>query len=213
MKPNYIKNGKKYYRITKVVGHNIDGSPIRKEFYGTSMKEAREKANQYIENLNKGYSIDFEKQIFNKVFKDWLFAIKRVAVKPSTFVTYESVYRNYLSSSPFSNQRISDIKKINVQTYYNSLFENGKSTEKIKAINKLLHSFFEYAIDENYIIKNPCSKISIPHSHSLHEDKNREVFTENEINYITNKLNGLKYEYVILTAIYTRNAWRRAVST
>lgn len=205
-KTNYSKNGKEYYRVSKVVGHKPDGTPIRKEFYGKGLKEAEAKANDYINKINSGYDIGYDKHIFNNVLKRWLFTIKRVAVKPSTFVTYEGVYRNYLSICPFSNKKISEIKKIDVQTYYNSLFTNGKTTEKIKAINKLLHSFFEYTIDENYIIKNPCAKIAIPHMPISHNDKKLDIFSEDEINYITKKINGLKYEYVVFTAIYTRNA-------
>ena len=205
-KTNYSKNGKEYYRITKTVGHNIDGTPIRKEFYGKGFKEAQEKANNYINKIKSGYDLNYDKQIFINIFRNWLFAFKRVAVKPSTFVTYEGVFRNYLSKAPFSNKKIIDIKKIDIQTYYNKLFEDGKTTEKIKAINKLLHSFFEYTIEENYIIKNPCHKIAIPHTLNSIETKKLEVFSEEEINYIVKKIKGLKYEYVVLTAIYTRNA-------
>lgn len=203
---NCSKNGTSYYRITRTVGHKADGTPIRKEFYGKGIKDAEDKANKYIDKINNGYDINYDKQIFNEVLKKWLFTIKRVAVKPSTFVTYEGVYRNYLSISPFSYKKICDIKKIDVQTYYNDLFKNNKTTEKIKSINKLLHSFFEYAIDENYIIKNPCTRISIPTPHEINDNKKLEVFTKDEINYIISKLNGSKYEYVVLTAIYTRNA-------
>lgn len=203
---NCTKNGKKYYRISKIIGYDANGTPIKKDFYGDGLRDAKEKANDYINKLEMGYAIDFDKEIFGKVMKSWLFTIKRVAVKPSTFVSYEGTYRNYLSSSPFFNIKIADIKKINIQSYYNKLFTYGKSTEKIKQINKLLHSFFEYAIDEGYTIKNPCNKISIPKGTQKHEDKTRAVFTEEEINYIILKLNGLKYEYIVLTAIYTRNA-------
>ena len=203
MKPNCIKSGRPYYRITKTIGQT------RKDFYGTTLKEAKEKAETYMASINKGYSLDYDKQIFINVLREWLFAIKRVAVKPSTFVSYEGIYRNYLSSSPFAHAKINAIKKLGIQSYYNNLFENGKTTEKIKMINKLLHSFFEYAVDEGYILKNPCHKISIPKHFNFYEDKKLEVFTEDEINYIAKEINGLKFEYIILTAIYTRNAWRR----
>ena len=205
-KTNCIKNGKKYYRISQIIGYDINGNPIKKDFYGEGYKEAQAKVNEYLNKLENGYDINFDKQTFNKAIKNWLFTIKRVSVKPSTFVSYEGTYRNYLSLSPFLNSKINDIKKINIQNYYNNLFNNGKSTEKIKQINKLLHSFFEYAIDEGYTIKNPCNKISIPKPPQINEDKIRSVFTEEEINYIIKNINGLKYEYVVLTAIYTRNA-------
>ena len=36
-------NGKGYYRVTTTVGKKADGSPIRKQFYGASKKEAENK--------------------------------------------------------------------------------------------------------------------------------------------------------------------------
>ena len=42
-KTNFESNGKEYFRITKTIGHKADGTPIRKQFYGTGKKEAEEK--------------------------------------------------------------------------------------------------------------------------------------------------------------------------
>ena len=43
-KTNYSKNGKEYYRLTKTIGKKADGTPIKKEFYGSCKAEAEEKA-------------------------------------------------------------------------------------------------------------------------------------------------------------------------
>lgn len=192
MKTNCIKNGKAYYRITKVIGHK-DGKPIRKEFYGKGIKDAEKKALEY---MNK--TIKTEPFIF--MLKTWLFTIKRIAVKPATFVHYEGTYRNYLQKCPFKLYQIADIRKLDIQNYYNSLLEEGKSAEKIKSIHKLLHSFFEYCIDEELINKNPSNKISIP---KTNQDKKLDIFNKEELNYIMDNLKGLKYEPIICTAIYT----------
>ena len=78
--------------------------------------------------------------------------------------------------------KISDIKKIHIQDYYNNLFNSGKSTEKIKAIHKLLHSFFEYAVDEGYLYKNPCHKAIIPKNNLVkRENKKIDCFSQDEI--------------------------------
>ena len=147
-KTNFEVNGNKYFRVTRTVGHNPDGTPIRKTFYGTGINEANEKADEYMNRLKSGYAVGFEKVTVIEALKKWLFSVKHVAVKPATFVTYEANYRNYISNSEIAAMKISDIKKIHIQEYYNKLFSSGKTTEKIKAIHKLLHSFFEYAVDE-----------------------------------------------------------------
>lgn len=186
-KTNLTVNGNEYYRIRKVVGHKADGSPIVKSFYGTGIKEAEEKASKYMNKLNNGYSNDFEKVTVIELLKTWLFNVKLIAVKPSTFTSYETNYRLYIVSSSISNLKVSEVKKIHIQTFYNELFENH-STEKVKSVHKLLHSFFEYAVDEGYLVKNPCHKIIIP-KNNLEKSQNKklDIFTLNDINYIKNK--------------------------
>ena len=50
-KTNFNVNGNEYFRVTKTIGHRADGTPIRKQFYGTGIKEANQKADEYINNL------------------------------------------------------------------------------------------------------------------------------------------------------------------
>ena len=59
-KTNFEVNGKSYYKITRTVGHKPDGTAIKKVFYGTGVKEANEKADKYMNQLNSGMTLDFE---------------------------------------------------------------------------------------------------------------------------------------------------------
>ncbi len=184
---NYTVNGKEYYRIRKTIGHKADGSPIIKTFYGDGLKEAEEKADAYLNKIKNGFNLDFEKVTVAELLKIWLFNIKLVAVKPSTFVSYESNYRLYIAKSNLALMKVCNVKKIHIQNFYNALFET-KSTEKIKSIHKLLHSFFEYAVEEGYIIKNPCHKAIIPkNTLEKSENKKLDIFTIEELNYIKEK--------------------------
>lgn len=186
-KTNSKINGQEYYRIRKTVGHKADGSPIVKSFYGSGIKEAEEKAQEYMNKLNNGYSNNFDKVTVAELLKTWLFNVKLIAVKPSTFTTYETNYRLYIIPSSISSMKVSSVKKIHIQTFYNKLFEEH-STEKIKAIHKLLHSFFEYAVDEGYLVKNPCHKVIIPKNNlQKSQDKKLDIFTLDELNYIKEK--------------------------
>ena len=54
VKTNVNKNGNKYFRITRTIGHKEDGTPVKKEFYGNSKSDAEEKAQQYINDLKNG---------------------------------------------------------------------------------------------------------------------------------------------------------------
>ena len=201
---NFEVNGNKYFRVTRTVGHKANGTPIRKTFYGSGINEANEKADEYMNKLKNGYSNDFDKVTLSELMDKWLFSIKLVQVSPSTFMAYEGNFRLYISQSTLASLRVCDIKKIHVQEYYNNLFSDGKTTEKIKQIHKLLHNFFEYAVDEGYLIKNPAHKTIIPKNNLVKtEVKEIAIFSPEELEDIKKAFEGNKYETLIYTAIYT----------
>jgi len=74
-KTNCIKNGKAYYRITKVVGHKINKAgneiPVRREFYGDNKKDAEKKYQAYIEKQNRG--LESKKQYFGIMADNWIY--------------------------------------------------------------------------------------------------------------------------------------------
>ena len=142
-KTNTEINGNKYYRVTRTVGHRADGTPIKKQFYGSGINEAEEKANEYMTNIKNGLVNDFENYTISDLMYEWLFQIKINELKPSSFESYEATYRNYLKNSDIAGDKISKINKINIQQYYNKLGKN-KSYSQIKKLNKLLKQFFNY---------------------------------------------------------------------
>lgn len=51
-KTNFEVNGMEYYRVTRTIGHKADGTPVRKQFYGSGIKEAEDKADEYMKSIN-----------------------------------------------------------------------------------------------------------------------------------------------------------------
>ena len=90
----------------------------------------------------------------------WLFEVVKHSnkIKETTFERYESIFRNYIKTAPFAYNKLNDIKSITVQKYYNTLFEEGKSSNLIHDINLKLNSFFEYAVNQGYLTKNPTER-------------------------------------------------------
>lgn len=198
-------NGKEYYRIRKTVGHKADGSPIVKSFYGSGIKEAEEKAQEYMNKLKTGLITDFDKITLNDLMFKWIYDIKKNDnIKPSTFESYEGTYRNYVKESEIANLRLFNIKSINLQEYYNKLSKNGFSSSQIKKTNKLLFQFFKYAISEGYISKNPSENVVIPKLECENKPKEQlEYYSENEIKLIKEKIKGNELELLVLFAIGT----------
>ncbi len=161
-KTNYSKNGLDYYRLTKTIGKRANGTPIKKEFYGTCKAEAEQKATAYINNLKIGLISGNQILTINILLPRWLFTVKRNELKPSSFESYESTYRNYVKPYLIADLPINEIKSLKIQEYYNQMIKDGLSIHNIRKVHKLLRQFFGYADKEGYVVKNPCSNLSIP---------------------------------------------------
>lgn len=203
-KTNVTINGREYYKITKTIGHRADGTSIKKPFYGSSKKEAEEKANEYMSKLDYGMSLDYQSVTIDELIYKWLFQVKLNEVKPSSFQSYEGTYRNYIKDSTISGIPVYKIKSIHIQEYYNKLGKT-KSFSQIKKLNKLLKSFFFYAEKEGYILKNPCLNVTIPNQNEFKRNKKEtiEYFTIEEIECLKKAITGHKLEPLILTALGT----------
>ncbi len=195
-------NGKKYYRITKTIGHMVDGKPIRKTFYGNGKKDAIKKADDYINKLNSGMSLDFETVTIDMLIHKWLFQVKINEVKPSSFLSYEGIYRNYIKNSDIAYLKVYNTKSLHIQEYYNKLGKN-KTYSQIQKLNKLLKQFFSYAEREGFILKNPCNNITIPNKKINNIKSDIEYFNEKEIKQLKKAFKGHKFENLILFALGT----------
>lgn len=205
-KTNYSKNGIDYYRVTATIGRDASGKAIRKEFYGSSKKDAEKKRDEYLQGIRRGLNADYQNATIGPLMHTWLFEVVRISdrIKPSTFSRYEGIYRNYVKDSPLYGIKFHNLKSIQIQRYYNSLNESGKTNSQIKNLNKLLKKFFFYAVDEGYLLKNPCTSKSIVIPGKVkYENKDIEVFTDNEINTLKTALKGHRHECLILLDLGT----------
>ncbi len=208
VKTNVNKNGNQYYRITRTIGHKADGKPIKKEFYGTSKSDAEGKANEYMSKLKNGLVNNFEYAIVADLMRTWLFDFLHNSskIKPSTFQRYEGIYRNYIKDSKIAGIKMHLITPIHIQSFYNDLSKEGCSYCKINTLNTILKVFFNWCIDNGYILKNPCLKVNIKGNKSdviKNEFKTVEILTEEEIKTIKKYIAGSKYELLILLDIAT----------
>jgi integrase len=70
------------------------------------------------------------------------------------------------------------------------MYNEGKTSKTIETLNRLLKTFFNYAVDEDFIVKNPCKKIVIPGEAGAIEEGDDEVkvLTAQEVARITSRL-------------------------
>lgn len=202
-KTNFKANGKEYYRVTRTIGHKPDGTPIKKQFYGSGVNEANQKADEYIANI-KEFSI--KDVSISDIMDKWIYEVKKYDdIKPSTYMSYEGIYRNYIKANEIGDFKLSNTKSITLQEQYNEMSKNGISGSILRKTNKLLYQFFEYCIKEDYISLNPASNIKIPKLENEKKLKEEiiEYFSEDEISKIKKALVGDDLELIVLFALGT----------
>ena len=180
-KPN--KQG--LYEVKITVGKNFDGTLIRKSFRSSVSKaDARAKAEKYkIEQAvydRTGEAPDPKAVTFEYWANKWLETYKHGVVKEHTYnFTYKSNIDNYLIPY-FKKARISDIKQIDIQKYFNSVKnKNGEPLAK-STLDKhkiILKSMFDSAIDNDLCYKNPVKNIKYQH---ISDFNVRNVYTKNQ---------------------------------
>lgn len=207
-KTNSKINGKEYYRIRKVIGHTASGKKVLKNFYGESKKDAEQKADEYLNNIENGLIIDFENFTVSELMHTWLFDFLHNSsrIKPSTFQRYEGLYRNYIKNSEIAGNKLINIKSIQLQKFYNHLSKDGYSYSQINSLNTFLKVFFNWCIDNDYILKNPCSKVNIKGNKNEiinNRKKDVEILSEKEIKTLKKHLKGSDFELLFLLDLAT----------
>lgn len=206
-KTNFEVNGKQYYRVTRTIGKKADGTAIRKTFYGSGINEANQKADKYMNDIKNGLVNNFEYVTINDLMHTWLFDFLHNSskIKPSTFQRYEGIYRNYIKKSSIAGLRAYTFTTLQLQKFYNKLSDTC-SYSQLKTLNTVLKVFFNWCIDQGYILKNPCLKIDLKGNKTeiiSAEKKDVEILTEKEIKIIKEYIHDTDFELLFLLDLAT----------
>lgn len=134
------------------------GKPKRKVLYALSEKEIVAKLKKFYKDNEM---IDFTKQehSLRQWFKYWLLEYKKNSLKPKSFQRYWGLYVNYIEMSVIGEKKLKDLKPNQIQEFINS---SKASPNTLKYILDLMKSCLKEAINQDYIVKNPCYAVSLP---------------------------------------------------
>lgn len=138
------------------IGHGIDGQRIQKSFYASGKREAKAKAEAYLEAQKKGSLVENVTD-FTSWAKMWLIQYKKGKVKDTTYqYTFVNSVNKHLIPY-FGQMRLSDIKPIDVQKFFNEK-SKSHSKESIKKMRMCIDGIFRTAIENDLCVKNPVTK-------------------------------------------------------
>ena len=144
------------------IGKNLDGSLIRKSFYGQSKKQALAKADKYKELL-KDNIIESDVFFENWAHK-WLETYKKDSVRSISYHnTYEQPLEKHIIPY-FKNARLRDIKQVHIKEFFNAKADYSFST--LSNFKLIFNGIFETAIANDLLFKNPTKGVRLPKSSS-----------------------------------------------
>lgn len=187
-KYNCERNGVPYFRKSAVIGGK------RRWFYGDGEKDAINKIEEARLDASAGLDLDKKSIKVSAAFRHWLFNVKRVEVKASSFTRYEATYRNHIEVYPIVNIPLSKLDSATLQAHINYLYEDEELTPStIAETAKVWRMFLTWALEEGFMAKNPARNLSLP---TTKESKRTiEVFTAEERQKIMAYLAKGKYQY------------------
>jgi integrase len=198
----YIVNGvQKGWRASILVGKDEKGKNIRKQFYGKTQKEVKEKLEELKKQINLGALPSDDKLTLEQWYYTWLFDYRIKDLKPKSFEKYEGIYRNYIKDSALGKLKLKDLRATHIQRYYNDLLDNEKKpVSTIKGLNTRLKPCLAEAEKQGYIQKNYCKMITLPKDNTTKEIK---VLTPDQQRNFIAAINGHELEVLFLVALST----------
>ena len=148
------------------IGYDENGVQKKKCVYGNSRAEVAKKLTE-LNGKVKSYSYDvLNEKNFEELMLDWLMVFKKSSVTPRTFEDNMRNFNNHIKPI-IGKMKVYDIDTFAAQRVLNELIDKGYSTKTIKKNKHLMNQFFEYAVDNNWIMKNPITKTKV----KIHDKK------------------------------------------
>lgn len=176
----------------------------RKWIYDHDLAELRKKEKLIEKDRDDGIRTqDASKISLNDMFQTYM--ATKTRLKLSTLNNYRYLWKKYIQDTNLGMKPIGNIRKSDIQKFYNHLLANGFASNSLDSINNLVHPTLEMAVDDDLIRKNPSKGVY----RELKEDdaKLRDALTLDQqhafLNYITSNPVYLHWATIFVTLLGT----------
>lgn len=164
----------------------------RKYFRGATKREAEKKRDAARKELDAG--LDISNNLTVAEFAEvWLREYKKGTVRDVSYAGYESAVRNHIVPQ-LGRLRVKEVVPAHIQSLMRSMSHLAKGTQS--RILTTTRSFFDSAVENNLILKNPCVKSIRPRGEEADE---KRPLTSAQSDMLLEKARGTKlYLFVLL---------------
>ena len=172
------------------LGRGADGKQKVKAVYGKTEREVKKKMKEVQAELLKYDNVNLPRLAFSTLLRDWLNNVKCYELKDSSFDRLEATIENNII--PYmSHLQVASITADDIQLFINNLSDKGYSYSTIKKAYNAINAALKYAVERDYIRKNPCIAVKPPKQQQ--KDKSDiEFFSDEELKRI---IDGALYRY------------------
>lgn len=143
----------------------------RHAIYAPTLKELREKKKQIIIDEADDIHVDSKRMTINDMYKVYV-ELKR-GVKDNTLQNYCYMYDRFVAPD-FGNTRLSNLKKSDVQRFYNHLVDDlCLKIRSVENVHIVLYQVLQKAVDDGYLRTNVASNCikDLKSSHNYQKEK------------------------------------------
>lgn len=137
-----------------------------KEFYGRTVKEVKEKIQEFESRNMYIKKTEVRKQTFGEYLENWFINVRVYEVESSTYLRNEQTINYHIKDSSLYNAQMVNINSELCQSLINKLSEKY-SRSTISKVYVLLNMCFNYAFTKEHIGENPMMKVKMPKESSL----------------------------------------------
>lgn len=189
------RNNKPYYRAMVTIGRDKTGKLVRKSVAGYDKDEVLRKKHELEYKSNIGLITVDDKTTLQDWFELWLFEFRVNDLKPSSFERYEGILRNYVEGTKLGKTKLSELRAVDFQRYFNDLSANGTSPSTLATVKKFLTCCMNGAVEHEYVVKNYCSAAKLPKQEKRDkEEEDIDFFTREEQEAFLKAIRGHKFE-------------------
>lgn len=195
-----------YWEARVTVGRNPNGTLKRVSYYGKTRKEAADKLNKALSELNQNKFITPNGITFSQWLDTWLETYARPHIKIATYTSYETYIRGHIKPY-FGKTKLRNLTADSIQKFLNLKQVSGRldgksggvSSKTIKNIYNMIHAALSQAYQNGIIDKNISELVRTPKI----ERKEMRVLTRSEQKSLIEVCNNSFYGLIPITALFT----------
>jgi len=156
----YKKRADGRYSKQITVGHQ-KGKPVKKTVYGKTIKELEKNFRDLMILVDRGVILDNQGMTVKELYEEWYRREKQGKIRRNTECSYMSVKTRVVDG--LGEMKVKDMKKYNIETFITGIEKEGYSSTA-KSMLGVLKSMFNYAVENDIVVKNPCTGLSVKHN-------------------------------------------------